>query len=142
MTATILVVEDERIIANDIQQTLIALGYEVPLTVATGKRAIESVTAARPDLVLMDISLGGTMDGVDAAREIRRRFSVPIVYHTSYSDEATLSRATKTGPYGYLLKPFSDRELRITIEVALSKHRMEAQLAERERWFATTLESL
>src|SRR4051812_47082045 len=102
MTATILVVEDERIIAGDIQQTLIALGYEVPITVATGKRAIEAVTASRPDLVLMDISLHGAMDGIDAAQAIRSRFSVPIVYLTSYSDEATLARAKETGPHGYL----------------------------------------
>jgi hypothetical protein len=142
MIATILVVEDERIIANDIQQTLKALGYAVPVTVATGKQAIAAVSESRPDLVLMDISLSGAMDGIAAAQAIRTRFGVPIVYLTSYSDEATLSRAMKTVPHGYLLKPFSDRELRITIEVALSKHKMEARLAERERWFATTLESL
>jgi PAS domain S-box-containing protein len=142
MTATILVVEDERIIAGDVQQTLVAFGYAVPLTVATGKQAIAAVKDSRPDLVLMDISLGGSMDGIEAAREIRKQADVPIVYLTSYSDEATLVRAMKTGPHGYLLKPFSDRELRITIEVALSKHQMEARLAERERWFSTTLESL
>jgi hypothetical protein len=142
MTATILVVEDERIIANDIQQTLVALGYLVPITVATGKQGLAAVTASPPDLVLMDINLGGAMDGIEAARLIRERINVPIVYLTSYSDEATLARAMKTAPYGYLLKPFSDRDLRITIEVALSKRRMEALLAERERWFSTTLECL
>ncbi|MEP7121392.1 MAG: response regulator [Byssovorax sp.] len=142
MTATILVVEDERIIAADIQQTLIALGYLVPLSVATGKQAIAAAVESHPDLVLMDISLGGAMDGIEAARRIREQLDVPIVYLTSYSDEATLARAMKTAPHGYLLKPFNDRDLRITIEVALSKHRMEALLAERERWFSTTLECL
>jgi PAS domain S-box-containing protein len=142
MTAKVLVVEDERIIAADIQQTLIALGYEAPVTVATGKQAIAVATESRPDLVLMDISLSGAMDGIEAARAIRGKLGIPIIYLTSYSDEATLARAMKTGPHGYLLKPFSDRDLRITIEVALSKHKMEARLAERERWFATTLECL
>jgi two-component system cell cycle sensor histidine kinase/response regulator CckA len=138
----ILVVEDDALIADDIQRTLIRLGYEVPLTVATGLEAIEAAGSMRPQLMLMDIKLQGTMDGIEAAIVIRRQFEIPVVYLTSHSDEATLDRAMQTAPSGYLLKPFSDRELRTAIEVALHKHALEARLAERERWLSTTLRSI
>ncbi len=140
--ALILVVEDEALIADDIQRTLIRLGYDVPPPVATGHEALEAVAATRPRLVLMDIKLQGAMDGIDAAKLIRLEHEVPIVYLTSHSDDATLARAMETAPSGYLLKPFSDRELRTAIEVALHKHQLESHLAERERWFATTLRSI
>jgi two-component system cell cycle sensor histidine kinase/response regulator CckA len=138
----ILVVEDEALIAADIQQTLIGLGFEVPATVDTGAAALESVDELRPSLVLMDIKLRGKMDGIAAAAEIRSRFGTPVVFLTSHSDEATLSRAVATEPYGYLLKPFADRELRTAIIVALQKHELESRLATRERWFSTTLRSI
>jgi PAS domain S-box-containing protein len=139
---TILVVEDEALIADDIQRTLIRLGYDVPVTVGTGEAAIASAGTMRPGLVLMDIRLRGKMDGIEAATEIRSRWGTPIVYLTSHSDEATLTRAVETLPYGYLLKPFNDRELRTAIEVALSKYELESRLAARERWFSTTLRSI
>ena len=139
---TILVVEDEALIAGDLQRTLIRLGYDVPLTVGTGEAAIEAAARLLPSLVLMDITLRGKMDGIDAAQEIQTRFSSPVVYLTSHSDDATLSRAMETHPSGYLLKPFNDRELRTAIEVALHKHELESRLAARERWFATTLRSI
>lgn len=139
---TILVVEDEGLIADDLQSTLIELGYEVPLTVGTGPEAIRAAEALRPALVLMDIKLKGEMDGVETAGVLHDRLGIPVVYLTSYSDSATLARAKRTGPYGYLLKPFDERDLRTTVEVALHKHSLERQLAERERWFSTTLRAI
>lgn len=139
---TILVVEDEALIADDIQRTLTRLGYLVPMPVATASDAIEAVANSGPDLVLIDIKLRGKRDGIDAGREIRERFGRPIIYLTSHSDDATLARAKDTNPHGYLLKPFNERELRIAIEVALHKHETESRLAVRERWFSTTLRSI
>ncbi len=142
MHKTVLVVEDEALIADDLQRTLERLGYRVPETAATGKDALRLVDALRPALVLMDIKLQGKMDGIEAAHTIRASHGIPVVFLTSHSDEGTLSRAKLAEPYGYLLKPFDERELRTAIEVALHKHGLESQLASRERWFATTLASI
>jgi PAS domain S-box-containing protein len=142
MTSSVLIVEDEAIIAEDLRQTLEWLGYTIFDVVRSGEAALEAVNGRTPDLVLMDVRLRGPMDGIDAARELQARASVPIIYLTSHSDEATLNRAKVTAPHGYLLKPFSDRDLRTAIEVALAKHGVERTLAERERWFATTLRSI
>jgi signal transduction histidine kinase len=120
--ATILVVEDEPIIASDIRHTLRCLGFDVPQSVSTGRQAIDAAERLRPQLVLMDITLKGGMDGVTAATEIRERFGIPFVYLTSRSDDASLTRAAATQPDGYVLKPFSDRDLGLTIDVALRKH--------------------
>jgi PAS domain S-box-containing protein len=138
----VLIVEDEAIIAEDLRQTLEWLGYGIFGVVRSGDAAIEAMKDATPDLVLMDIRIRGQMDGIDTARELQARASVPIIYLTSHSDETTLARAKTTAPHGYLLKPFSDRDLRTAIEVALAKHSVERRLAERERWFATTLRSI
>lgn len=138
----ILVVEDDAIIAWDIQQTLQRLGYAVPVTAQTAEEALRACEARAPDLVLMDIKLKGGDDGIEATERLRARWDLPVVYLTSHSDEATLDRAKTTGPHGYLLKPFHERDLRTTIEVALHKHKMEARLAARERWFSTTLRSI
>lgn len=142
MQKTVLVVEDEALIADDLQRTLERLGYRVPETAATGKDALRLVDALRPALVLMDIKLKGKMDGVEAAHAIRASHGIPVVFLTSHSDEGTLARAKLAEPYGYLLKPFDERELRTAIEVAIHKHELESQLASRERWFATTLASI
>ncbi|MEJ7597567.1 MAG: response regulator [Kofleriaceae bacterium] len=142
MGERVLIVEDEAIIAEDIRRTLVQLGYDVPPAAATGAEAVALAETLRPRLILMDIKLKGEMDGIEAAALIRDRFGTPVVYLTSHSDEATLARAKETQPYGYILKPFEDRDLRIAIEVALRKHELESLLAERERWFATTLESI
>jgi PAS domain S-box-containing protein len=142
MTTSILVVEDESIIASHIRRTLTRLGYNVPHVVRTGIDAIGAAEDSRPGLVLMDIQLKGTMDGIEAASTIRERLDIPVIYLTSHSDEATLNRAKETHPYGYLLKPFEERELRTAIEVALRRHDLESKLAERERWFSTTLDSI
>ena len=139
---SILIVEDEGVIALDIRATLGRLGYTVAAVVATGREAIVRVEELRPDLVLMDIHLRGEMDGVEAARAIRDRFAVPVIYLTAFADPATLQRARITEPFGYLLKPFEERELHIVIEMALQRHDLQRRLQESERWLAATLRSL
>ena len=123
--AKILVVEDERIVAKDIENCLKSLGYLVTATIASGRGAIQKVEEVRPDLVLMDINLRGDMDGIEAAQHIQDRFNVPVVYLTAYSDAKTFERARITEPFGYVLKPFEERELYTAIEVALSRHKAE-----------------
>ncbi|MBN2102495.1 response regulator [bacterium] len=138
----ILVVEDEGIVAEDIFQSLENMGYKVPQVVSSGQEAIKTIPSLQPDIVLMDIVLRGTLNGIETSKRIKKRFDIPIIYLTAYADRDTLEKAKKTEPYGYLLKPFDDRELRITIEMALYKHRMEHILKEREAYFSTTLKSI
>ena len=126
----ILVVEDQRLIAADIENTLKKLGYVVVGNVASGEDAISKSDQLRPELVLMDVRLRGEMDGIQAAEIIRDRFNVPVVYLTAYADEETILRAKKTTPFGYLVKPFNERELRATIEIAFYTHQMERTLAD------------
>jgi PAS domain S-box-containing protein len=139
---TILIVEDERIVARDIQNRLTRLGYAVAGVTRFGEEAIRLATELRPDLVLMDIRLAGAMDGVTAAQEIRNRLQLPVIYLTAYADEETLRRARVTEPLGYILKPFEERELRTAIEMALYKHQAERKLRESERRYAITLSSI
>jgi CheY-like chemotaxis protein len=122
--AKILVVEDENIVALEIKKRLQKLGYIVPGVASTGEDAISKAEGIRPDLVLMDIMLKGEIDGIHAAGEIRKRFNIPVVYLTAYSDEETLQRAKLTEPYGYILKPFEEDDLRTTIEIALYRHQV------------------
>jgi PAS domain S-box-containing protein len=121
----ILIVEDETIVAMDIERGLRALGYVVVGAAGQGESAIELAQAERPDLILMDIRLKGPMDGIEAACEIRSRFSIPVIFLTAHADEATVERAKAAEPYGYLLKPFVDQELHTAIEIALNKRRAE-----------------
>ncbi|HEX5647148.1 MAG TPA: response regulator [Nitrospira sp.] len=137
--ATILVVEDETIVAKDIQCTLARLGYRVPATATSGEEALRKAAEIRPDLILMDIVLKGPMDGVETARELRARYAVPVVYLTAYADDYALERAKTTEPAGYLLKPFQTAELRPTIEMALHRSETERQAKESLRWLATTV---
>jgi len=138
----ILVVEDEQIVAEDIRRSLLRLGYEVVGVVSTGTEALRRVRTLQPDLVLMDIVLRAPLNGITAAQKIHEMYEIPVVYLTAYDDAETLERAKKTEPYGYILKPFDQRTLQTTIEMALYKHRMEKELKEREMWFSTTLRSL
>lgn len=124
----ILVVEDETIVAMELQARLQALGYDVVGTAASGEDAIEKTGALHPDLVMMDIVIQGEMDGIETAGIIGERFDIPVVYLTAHSDDETLRRAKVTGPYGYVLKPFQERELHITIEVALHNYRIRKAL--------------
>ena len=141
MTQTrILVVEDESIVAADIQDRLESLGYEVPATVASGEKAVEKAGVLRPDLVLMDIQLNGRMDGVVAADQIRLRFGIPVIYLTANADHPTVQRAKVTEPFGYVIKPFEERELHTAIEVALYKHQAEQTLKESEERYRLLVE--
>ncbi len=128
----ILVVEDESIVALDIQERLESLGYDVPTPVGSGEKAIVQAGSLRPDLVLMDIQLQGQMDGIEAADHIRRQFGIPVIYLTANADDSTVERAKFTEPFGYVIKPFEERELHTTIEVALYKHQSEHRLKESE----------
>ena len=119
MAAKILIVEDEAIMALDLQHRLTVLGYEVPRIAASHDRALMAVKEYKPDVVLMDINISGSKDGIDTARKIH----VPVIYLTAYSEDKTLERAIETKPYGYLLKPFSERELHATIQMALERNR-------------------
>jgi PAS domain S-box-containing protein len=127
-SARVLIVEDENIVAENLASQLQQQGYTVTALVASGEQAIRQAAETRPDVVLMDIRLRGETDGIQAAAEIRAQFDLPVIYMTGYSDEATLQRAHLTEPFGYLLKPFEARELRVALEMALYKHAMEKRL--------------
>ena len=118
----ILIVEDESIIAEDISDSLISLGYGISGMVYSGEEAIEAAAKFRPDLILMDVNLQGEMDGITAAAEIRSRFQIPVVYLTAYTDENTLRRVNATKPFGYIVKPFEEKNLHTTIQLALHQH--------------------
>ncbi|OIN98994.1 MAG: hypothetical protein AUJ49_11920 [Desulfovibrionaceae bacterium CG1_02_65_16] len=138
----ILVVEDEAIVALDIQARLLRLGFEVAGHAATGAQALALAEKVSPDLVLMDVMLSGPKDGIETARELCARRSVPVIYLTAASDAPTLDRAKETSPAGYLSKPFEDHELALAIEMALVKFEADARLKRSERLLATTLGSL
>lgn len=138
----ILVVEDEAITALDIKRRLQRAGYTVPAIATSGEEALLQMPETQPDLVLMDIRLSGDMDGIQAAQAIRVRFDTPVVYLTAYADGETLQRAKATEPYGYLLKPFEEREVHTTVEMALHKHQMERKVRESQQWLSTTLRSI
>ncbi len=138
----ILVVEDERLVAKHIENMVCSLGYDVAAVEATGEDAVRTALEKSPDLILMDIMLRGEMDGITASEQIWDRAAIPVVYLTAYADESTLERAKVTEPFGYLLKPFEERELYTAIEMALYKHKMDMRLKERERWLATILASI
>jgi PAS domain S-box-containing protein len=140
--ARILVVEDEGIIAEDIQMSLQDLGYEIAGIVATGEDAMRVAQEKRPDLVLMDVVLQGELDGIEAANRIHTCCKIPIIYLTAYSDDKVLERAKNSEPFGYLIKPFRDRELRSTIEMALFKNALDRKLKESQEWLSVTLSSI
>lgn len=121
----VLIVEDEGIVAADIQERLSAMGYQAAGWAENAARAMELTETQRPDIVLMDIRLPGPTDGISAAKEINSRFQIPVVFLTAYSEEATLERAKLAQPFGYIMKPFNDRELKSTIEIALYRHKTE-----------------
>ncbi|MGM0577431.1 MAG: response regulator [Myxococcota bacterium] len=126
----VMIVEDEQIVAAALEMALRQVGYDVVTSVPTGEEAVSEAAERKPDVILMDISLAGEMDGVEAARSIHDCCGVPVIYLTAYSDPTTLRRAGETEPYGYLLKPLDERALRPTIEMALTKHRLEREREE------------
>jgi len=138
MTAKLLIVEDEPVVALDLQQEVEQLGCEVVGLAESADEALVAAELCRPDLALMDVRIVGSMDGVQTARLLRSAYQVPVVFLTSYSDETTISRAAKEMPYGYLTKPFKSRELKATLQVALHKALADAQdRAEHEELAAT-----
>lgn len=139
---SVLIVEDERIVAKDLQQTLAGMGYDAFAIASSADEAITRASENCPDVVLMDIRIKGRRDGVEAAAILRERFGVPVVFLTAHADDATIERAKRTEPHGYLVKPVKSAELRSAIEVAVYRHEMEKRLRERERWFSTTLRSI
>ncbi|MFS0516634.1 ATP-binding protein [Nostoc sp. UIC 10607] len=140
--ARILVVEDEVIVARTIASQLSQLGYIVTGTASSGKVAIAKASETQPELVLMDIILKGEMDGIATASKIREQLDVPIIYLTAYGDDHTLERAKVTQPFGYIVKPFTTKDLRIAIEIALLKHQLERDLRENRDQLATLLNSM
>lgn len=131
--ADILIVEDEGIIAADLAACLEDLGYRVTGEAATGEDALCQAAARRPDLVLMDIKLAGEMDGITAAARLREEQGIPVIFLTSHADDATLQRARESQPFGYLIKPFAERELRAAIEMGIFRHHVECQLRQLEK---------
>jgi two-component system cell cycle sensor histidine kinase/response regulator CckA len=138
----ILIVEDDNITAMELEERLHGLGYDVCAVSASGQDAIDQASRLLPDLVLMDIRLRGAMDGVEAAANIRAQLDIPVIYLTAYADQPSLQRAKVTEPYGYILKPFEQRELNTAVEIAIYKHYMERRLRESEQWLAATLRSI
>lgn len=137
----VMVVEDELIVAEDLTNWLTSLGYVVSARATTGQEAVRQCEVSPPELVLMDILLPGGMDGIQAAEIIRRRFDIPVVYITASSDDATLARAKVTEPFGYILKPFDERGLYSTIEMALYKHESERRIRNSEERFRLLYEN-
>lgn len=138
MQSRVLIVEDESIVALDLQRRLIRLGYEVPRVAASHDQTLRAVLETSPNIVLMDINISGDIDGIDTAKKI----DLPVIFLTAYSEEKTLQRAKESKPYGYLVKPFSERELHATIQMALERHEVETRLREREQSLAQTCEQL
>lgn len=139
---TVLIVEDEKIIAIDLQKRLERLGYIVAGMAGEGYEAIDLSIKHSPDIILMDIMLSGPMDGIETAKAIRTAQDIPIIFLTAYTDEKNLERAKKAEPYGYILKPFKERELYTTIDIALYKHKMTSILNKQERLFNAILQSI
>jgi PAS domain S-box-containing protein len=138
-SSTIMVVEDEAIVALELEEKLVNMGYEVVSGVSSGEDAIKKASQKRVDLVLMDIRLEGRMDGIQAARTIQERFDSPVVFLTAHADENTLQRAKLSEPFGYLVKPYSETELRTTIEVSIHKHSRLKKITESGEWSSRAL---
>lgn len=136
MTDRIMLVEDEMIVAMDVRQRLESLGYEVVAHATSGEEAVQSARETCPNLILMDVKIRGPKDGIQVAAQIRESQDIPVIYVTAFADDSTLKRAQVTEAFGYLIKPFEDRELRSAIEIALYKHKMERKLRESEERYA------
>ncbi|MBT8340718.1 MAG: response regulator, partial [Desulfatitalea sp.] len=140
--ANIMIVEDNRIVAEDLKNKLVRMNYTVSAIATSGKKALAAAASLPPDLVLMDIQLGAGMNGIDTAAQLRRDYQTPIIYLTAYADEDTIDRAKATEPYGYIVKPYDDKDLKSAIEIALYKQASERKLIESHQWLHTTLKSI
>ena len=142
MADRVLIVEDERITAEDLAEVLHDLGYQVSAVVSSGEEAIREAEKNPPDLVLMDIRIKGEMDGAETARILRERFDVPVVFLTAHADRDTLERAKQSRPLGYIVKPFNEAELHASVEMALYKHWHDRRSRSRERHVTDVLSAL
>lgn len=138
----ILIVEDEKIISLDLQRRLEKFEYNVVGLCTTGTEAVEKTGELLPDIILMDIMLAGDVDGIDAAKLIKDQYQIPVIFLTAYADEKTLERAKMAEPFGYILKPFKEKELYTTIDIALYKHKVDKTLKRQERRFSAILHSI
>lgn len=138
----IFVVEDESIVSLEIQSRLKSLGYIVSGSASSGDEAIRKIIDLKPDLILMDVRIKGEMDGIETASEVKKIYDVPIIFLTAYADPATIQRAKITDPFGYIVKPFEERELQINIEIALYKDHTQKLLREKDKWLSTILKSI
>ncbi len=136
-----MIVEDEAVIALRLEHRLTEVGYEVVGTFHSGEAAVENARRLLPDLILMDIMIPGDLDGIDAAKIVREELDIPVIFLTAYSDDKFIERAKKAEPYGYLVKPTRDRELKATIEIALYKKKFEKALRESEEYFKALAEN-
>lgn len=130
--ARILIVEDELIVAEDLRTTLGSLGYDVVGIAGSGERAIELAEEKEPEIILMDIMLSGSLDGIATAGRIQTKHAIPVIYVTAYADEALITRAKMTEPFGYIVKPFNEREIQSNIEIALYRHKMQQEIKKRD----------
>jgi len=137
---SVLVVEDENIVAKDIQQSLQKMGYKVIGTASSGEKAKEILKDNQPDIILMDIMLKGDMSGIDTAEFVKEEYDLPVIFLTAYADESTLSKAKITEPYGYILKPFKEIDLHTSIEMALYKHKKTLELKKENEIYSTLLD--
>ncbi len=137
----IMIVEDEAVIALRLEERLIEMGYEVIGVFYSGEAAVENARGFQPDLILMDIMIPGDLDGIDAAKIVGEDLDIPVIFLTAYAEDQIIKRAKAVKPYGYLVKPIRDRELKAAIEIALYKKKFEKELAEREENFKTLAEN-
>lgn len=138
----ILIVEDSPVAAHHLHVTLNREGYEVVGRCDSGEAALQFVAKNRPDLVLMDIIINGTMDGIQTAEQLKARYNIPVIYITGLTDKQTIRRATLTEPYGYITKPFEDREIFTIIQMALYRHEIETKLRQSEEKYFSTVNSI
>ncbi len=142
-TLKIMIVEDEIIVAKDIQRILKKLGYEAFDPFVIGKKALDSIEKLNPDLILLDINLKGSeMDGIEVAEQIHQHYQIPFIFLTAFSDKATLERAKLAEPYGYIIKPFEENDIRTAIEIAYYKYTKDLEMMNRGNRFAIALDSL
>src|SRR5258706_2637020 len=142
MSARILIVEDERITAEDLRDILTSLDYSVVASVSSGADAIALAEETQPDLALMDIQIRGAMDGAETARVLRERFNIPVIFLTAHADSGTVARAKSAAPLGYIVKPFQEGELHASIAIALHKHGVDLQSLGKSELFASTLRAI
>jgi len=137
----IMVVDDEAVITTQLEESLTSMGYEVAGSVYSGKEAVEMARHLRPDLILMDIVMPGKLDGIDAAEIIKEKQDIPVIFLTAYADDNLINRARNSEPFGYIVKPFQEREIKAAIEVALYKKEMERRLCESEERYRSVVDT-